>query len=241
MDSQHTSQAVIKTEICDDWNAVHQFESLGSSGNKLDILEEFKQLSDSTVKHEEFIITTARLPERHVPIAFKQTPPFDPNTNVSTCLGLQELNATSRKSKLPYELLRMKKLMQLTLPRKCVFSRWTTHTTQSILRFLRSFVSIARGSRLSHSADKCLSLNAPRILICEECLFEVSGLYDRYLKLFIHYKTDHKLKCNMLIGRKWIKHKASLDVMVQAWKLDLKCEVRKLLSSPTCCGPCPIE
>ena len=224
--------------------------------------------SDSTVKHEEFIITTARLPERHVPIAFKQTPPFDPNTNVSTCLGLQELNATSRKvwkvlfltctshqecefvinvlqvlfqSKLPYELLRMKKLMQLTLPRKCVFSRWTTHTTQSILRFLRSFVSIARGSRLSHSADKCLSLNAPRILICEECLFEVSGLYDRYLKLFIHYKTDHKLKCNMLIGRKWIKHKASLDVMVQAWKLDLKCEVRKLLSSPTCCGPCPIE
>lgn len=128
----------------------------------------------------------------------------------------------------PNDLFVMKKLLQLNLPKKHVCSRWTKQTTESILRFLNSFVTIARGSVLSHSADRCLALKGPRILKCEECLFEFSGLYDRYLKLFIHYKTDHTLKCNMLIGRKWTKHKASLDIMVQAWKMDLNYELKNL-------------
>lgn len=123
----------------------------------------------------------------------------------------------------------VKKLLQLSVPKKHVCSRWTKQTTGSIITFLKSFVTFAQGSGLTHCGDKSLALKGPRILKCEECFLEFSGLYDRYLKLFIHYKTAHRRKCNMLIGRKWIKQKTSLDIMVQAWKMDLKYDLYNCL------------
>lgn len=127
-----------------------------------------------------------------------------------------------------HDMLMVKKLLQWTFPKKHVNSRWTKQTTESILRFLESFVTFARSCRLTNCGDKCLALKGPRILKCDVCLCEFSGLYDRYLKLFIHYKTDHKLKCNTLIGRKWNKLKATLDIMVKAWKMDLQYELQNV-------------
>ncbi|XP_052129978.1 uncharacterized protein LOC127751061 [Frankliniella occidentalis] len=124
----------------------------------------------------------------------------------------------------PVGLFMVKKLLQLTVPKKHVSSRWSKHTTDSILKFLKSFATVAQGCSRTHSADKSLALRGPRILKCEECFVEFSGVYDKYLKLFSHYKRDHGSKCNVLIGRRWNKHMTSLDLMVQAWKMDLKYE-----------------
>ncbi|KAJ1521845.1 hypothetical protein ONE63_003480 [Megalurothrips usitatus] len=99
--------------------------------------------------------------------------------------------------------------------------RWTKRTTELILRFLKTFAIIARSSRAMRSANCSTTLNGPRVLICEECSCQFSGLYDRYLKICIHYTTSHRRKCNILIGRKWIKHQVSLQIMVSALLMDL--------------------
>ncbi|XP_052123571.1 uncharacterized protein LOC127749456 [Frankliniella occidentalis] len=217
----------VKNEIFEDSENLPLVSSLDITDSydevKVDLLNDMKEEDTTTTnpQPDSFCFNNC--------CCFEYTPASFPRPPVKTHLARRRV-FSRQESGVWRDLVIVRKLLQTTLPKKHVGSRWTKLTTESIMRFLKSFLSMARSSRLTHCASVCLSLNGPRILKCEVCFLEFSGLYDRYLKLFTHYKNSHKLKCNVLIGQKWIKQKASLEVMVDAWKLDLKYELQN-----SCC------
>ena len=105
-------------------------------------------------------------------------------------------------------------------PRKFVKGWCNSRRAKAVIDFLESFANISRGSKYSRCSNLSIACNAPRILICEECLNQFVGLHDRYLKICRHYKTCHSRNCNKLIGQKLSRHHSTFLLMISAWQHD---------------------
>ncbi len=105
-------------------------------------------------------------------------------------------------------------------PRTFTTGWCSTKRAKLIIQFLENFAEISRRSNYTVSANFNIASNGPRFLQCEKCSRLFSGLHDRFLKIFVHYKTCHKEKCNLLIGLKWVKHQNTVQSMIGAWQRD---------------------
>lgn len=115
------------------------------------------------------------------------------------------------------------KIISMISPPRTFTPRWcNTKRAHLIIHFLENFAEISRSSKYTECANFNRASFGPRLLTCEKCFFQFSGLHDRYLKIFLHYKTCHKETCNKLIGLKWVKHQVHAESMILAWQRDLQ-------------------